>query len=458
MKYFLFYSTGKLDARGRPIPGLAKLPHHQPKSAMHSNVNSYNMQQDEYRFPPVPVRMPPLSSTSKGENAAKIYVGGMPPSLSESHLHVYFSQFGTVVNVTLVRDRETGISKGFGFVTFARDEEAGNVVTMMGNHIIERRPVRVSFASKHGQEQASKKGKNNSEVLDAMHLPEQARLYMGPLEEDVIANDVTKQFCQFGTVQMVQRIRASETTVKKSFGYVDYQEGSSAVCRAFGIRAFVKGRHVHLSLSRFAMELLLSDTCIFFYEAYEYCDEKHLEQHFSKFGQVYRAIHIRNDPTVTHSNDIYPWKNYGFIDFVSHESSVRALEMKTQLLHPGQYVKVGRALPQVLLFDLMAISDRYGTEIKKRLELHQAHGTWGDSKYIYGNVTTTQVRIPATMIGKLIGERGKSIAEITRDSKVKISIPKTEQSVKHVIVSITGQTQNIKTAQYLMQKLLKGQK
>ena len=40
-----------------------------------------------------------------------------------------------------------------------------------------------------------------------MHLPEQARLYMGPLEEDVIANDVTKQFCQFGTIHLVQRIR-----------------------------------------------------------------------------------------------------------------------------------------------------------------------------------------------------------------------------------------------------------
>ena len=40
-----------------------------------------------------------------------------------------------------------------------------------------------------------------------MHLPEQARLYMGPLEEDIIANDVTKQFCQFGTIQLVQRIR-----------------------------------------------------------------------------------------------------------------------------------------------------------------------------------------------------------------------------------------------------------
>jgi len=291
-----------------------------------------------------------------------------------------------------------------------------------------------------------------------MHLPEQARLYMGPLEEDVIATDVTKQFCQFGTVQLVQRIRASETTVKKSFGFVDYQEGSSAVCRAFGTRAFVKGRNVHLSLSKFVMELLLSETCIFFYEAYEYCDEQHLDQHFSKYGQVYRALHIRNDPSITSSNEFYPWKNYGFIDFVNYESCNRALETKIQLLHPGQYVRVRKTLPQTLLYDLMAISDKYGNEIKKRLESHQAHGMWGDSKFIYGNITTTQVRIPVAMVGKLIGERGKSIAEITRDSKVKINIPKVNPNEKQVVISITGQKENIKTAQYLMQKLLKGQK
>ena len=62
------------------------------------------------------------------------------------------------------------------------------------------------------------------------------------------------------------------------------------------------------------------------------------------------------------------------------------------------------------------------------------------------------------MVGKLLGERGKNIAEITRDSKVKINIPKIDQTIKHVVISITGQKENIKTAQYLMQKLLKGQK
>ena len=75
-----------------------------------------------------------------------------------------------------------------------------------------------------------------------------------------------------------------------------------------------------------------------------------------------------------------------------------------------------------------------------------------------GNITTSQVRIPSAMVGKLIGERGKSIAEITRDSKVKINIPKVDPNSNQVVISITGQNENIKTAQYLMQKLLKTQK
>ena len=48
------------------------------------------------------------NANTNSEGPGKIYVGGMPPSLSEPHLHVYFSQFGIVKNVTIVRDHETG--------------------------------------------------------------------------------------------------------------------------------------------------------------------------------------------------------------------------------------------------------------------------------------------------------------------------------------------------------------
>lgn len=73
---------------------------------------SYDVQpQGGYQSPPLPLGFGQNSIHSKTDSAGKIYVGGMPPSLSEAHLHVYFSQFGTVLNVTLIRDRDTGTTK-----------------------------------------------------------------------------------------------------------------------------------------------------------------------------------------------------------------------------------------------------------------------------------------------------------------------------------------------------------
>ena len=68
----------------------------------------------------------------------------------------------------------------------------------------------------------------------------------------------------------------------------------------------------------------------------------------------------------------------------------------------------------------------------------------------------SQVRVPASMVSKLIGERGKTISEICRDSKTKITIPKVRPGDKHVVIQIAGGPDDIKVAQYLMQKILKG--
>ena len=73
-------------------------------------------------------------------------------------------------------------------------------------------------------------------------------------------------------------------------------------------------------------------------------------------------------------------------------------------------------------------------------------------------ITTSQVRIPRPMVSLLIGERGKTIVGITRDSKTKINIPNVKPDDANVVVSITGKRDDIRTAQYLMQKILKGQR
>ena len=60
------------------------------------------------------------------------------------------------------------------------------------------------------------------------------------------------------------------------------------MCRAFGAKVFVKGKIVEIALSRMAMELYLTPTSAFFFDAFVHVDDAYLERHFKKYGQVFR--------------------------------------------------------------------------------------------------------------------------------------------------------------------------
>ena len=154
-------------------------------------------------------------------------------------------------------------------------------------------------------------------------------------------------------------------------------------------------------------------------------------------------------------DDLQGYKSYGFVDFIGEDSVPRAVTTKQQLIN-GQFVRVSKFLPQQLNFDLLAISDKHANAMVKKIE--QAvpdQGSWGSlPKNDNDEPSESQVRIPAKFVARLIGERGKTITEICRDSKTKINIPRVQDET-NVVVTITGTKMNIKTAQYLMQKLLK---
>lgn len=59
----------------------------------------------------------------------KLYVGNLPYNTSEDDLRTLFSQYGSVDSVAIITDRDTGRSKGFGFVEFGNDEEAKNAIS-----------------------------------------------------------------------------------------------------------------------------------------------------------------------------------------------------------------------------------------------------------------------------------------------------------------------------------------
>ena len=76
----------------------------------------------------------------------KLYVGNLPYSVSDQDLRTLFEQAGTVTDAAVITDRETGRSKGFGFVEMDTPEEATKAISELNGHEINNRQIQVSEA------------------------------------------------------------------------------------------------------------------------------------------------------------------------------------------------------------------------------------------------------------------------------------------------------------------------
>jgi RNA recognition motif-containing protein len=81
-----------------------------------------------------------------GEMDNKLYVGNLPWSTTEEDLRGMFAQAGNVVSVSLIKDRDTGRSKGFAFVELSTQAEAEKAVSLFNNTPLDNRTFKVNLA------------------------------------------------------------------------------------------------------------------------------------------------------------------------------------------------------------------------------------------------------------------------------------------------------------------------
>ncbi|GIW95376.1 MAG: RNA-binding protein [Pirellulaceae bacterium] len=79
-------------------------------------------------------------------NGKKLYVGNLPYSVSSSELEAIFAEFGTVESAQVIVDRDTGRSKGFGFVEMASAEDAQAAIDGLSGKEVNGRPLTVNEA------------------------------------------------------------------------------------------------------------------------------------------------------------------------------------------------------------------------------------------------------------------------------------------------------------------------
>ena len=77
---------------------------------------------------------------------AKLYVGNLSFSTTEDTLRTLFAEIGTVTDVALIKDRDTGSSKGFAFITMSSQAEAESAIKKFNGYNLENRELRVNPA------------------------------------------------------------------------------------------------------------------------------------------------------------------------------------------------------------------------------------------------------------------------------------------------------------------------
>jgi RNA recognition motif-containing protein len=76
----------------------------------------------------------------------KLFVGGLSWGTTDDGLHSAFSQFGEIVEAKVITDRETGRSRGFGFVTYSADDSAAKAIAEMDGTELDGRTIKVNEA------------------------------------------------------------------------------------------------------------------------------------------------------------------------------------------------------------------------------------------------------------------------------------------------------------------------
>ena len=82
--------------------------------------------------------------------ASKLYVGGQSYSTTSQTLREHFAQCGTVESATVITDRMSGESRGFGFVEMSTEAEAKDAITKLNDQTFEGRKLMVNVAKAPG--------------------------------------------------------------------------------------------------------------------------------------------------------------------------------------------------------------------------------------------------------------------------------------------------------------------
>lgn len=165
----------------------------------------------------------PKTDTSKHFH---IFVGDLSPDIESHQLREAFQPFGTISDCKIIRDPQTLKSKGYGFVSFVKKEDAENAIAGMNGQWIGSRAIRTNWATRKPPAPSQKEGMSqkplNFEEVFNQSSATNCTVYCGGVTNGLTEELMQKTFSQFGTINEIRVFK------EKGYAFIRFDNKNSA--------------------------------------------------------------------------------------------------------------------------------------------------------------------------------------------------------------------------------------
>lgn len=187
------------------------------------------------------------------EATANLFVGNLSWNIDEEWLTREFEEFGELQGVRIITDRDSGRSKGFGYVEFTTVENGAKALEGRNGYELDGRPLRVDFSTPRDNNAQTPQQRQNDRAnkFGDVKNPPAKTLFVGNISFDADESTLTEYFQEHGSINSIRLPTDRETGAPKGFGYVEMssiEEAQAAYEALNGVE--VAGRPVRLDFAQ----------------------------------------------------------------------------------------------------------------------------------------------------------------------------------------------------------------
>uniref|UniRef100_A0A1A8RFB7 Polyadenylate-binding protein n=3 Tax=Nothobranchius TaxID=28779 RepID=A0A1A8RFB7_9TELE len=184
---------------------------------------------------------------ARAKEFTNVYIKNFGDDMDDEKLREVFSKYGNALSIRVMTD-DSGKSRGFGFVSFERHEDAQRAVDEMNGKDLNGKPIYVGRAQKKVERQTELKRKFEQMKQDRMTRYQGVNLYVKNLDDGIDDERLRKEFSPFGTITSAKVM--TEGGHSKGFGFVCFsspEEATKAVTEMNGRIVATKPLYVALA-------------------------------------------------------------------------------------------------------------------------------------------------------------------------------------------------------------------